>query len=139
MADAISGPEMASIRGSVLVFQGVGESHYKMLAGKKNERISISAVFALAFFSRATRPRIAQRNFSGSAGLSISRQGSAIPRIGGMSLYSPRMSPYNESWSFDGYYFILDHWHFSCVIDFRPIIKPDRGCASPCNASRSCF
>jgi hypothetical protein len=41
--------------------------------------------------------------------------------IGGMCLYSPRMFPYNAS--FSGYYFILDHWHFSYPIDFGRLFK----------------
>jgi len=40
----------ASITGSVLAFQGVGESYYKMLARKKNERIS-TMPFLLWHFS----------------------------------------------------------------------------------------
>ena len=42
---------------------------------------------------------------------------------GGMCLYSPRMSPYNGSRSFNGYYFILDHWHFSYPIDFSRLLS----------------
>jgi hypothetical protein len=39
------------MRGTVLVFHGVGESHYKMLAESERE-IFNHAVFTLAFFSR---------------------------------------------------------------------------------------
>jgi hypothetical protein len=41
----------ASIRGSVLVFQGVGESHYKCLPESERENFN-HAVFTFAFFSR---------------------------------------------------------------------------------------
>jgi hypothetical protein len=42
---------LASIRGSELVFQGVGESHCKCLPESERENFN-DAVFALAFFSR---------------------------------------------------------------------------------------
>jgi hypothetical protein len=41
----------ASLRGSALVFQGVGESHYKCLPERERENFN-DAVFALAFYSR---------------------------------------------------------------------------------------
>lgn len=44
--------------------------------------------------------------------------------IGGMCLYSPRTSSYYGSRpSFSGYYFILDHWHFSQPIDFSRLLS----------------
>jgi len=43
--------ERASVRGSVLVFQGGGESHYKCLPESERENFN-DAVFAFAFYSR---------------------------------------------------------------------------------------
>jgi hypothetical protein len=45
--------------------------------------------------------------------------------IGGMCLYSPRTSSYmGGRRSFDGYYFILDHWgNFSESIDFSRLLS----------------
>ena len=52
-------------------FQGVDESHYKMLARKRTREFQ-PRPFCFRIFLPATRSRTARRNFSRSAGLSMS-------------------------------------------------------------------
>ena len=52
-------------------FQGLGESHFKMLVRKRTREFQPRR-FRFGIFLPATRPRIARRSFSRSAGLSAS-------------------------------------------------------------------